>query len=356
VRSEQRGQGRHRTYLGEFGILRPEQISTLQKFSLACPAIPTCGLALTESERALPGIIDQLEAELKRLGLEDEKLTVRMTGCPNGCARPYQSDIGLVGRSGDKYTVYVGGHVLGHRLNFMLKDLVPLAQIVPTLRPLLEHFKAERRAQEGFGDYCQRQGLERLGALLPQSVETKAKTQHSGDSLISANGTNGDGHPSIEPTSGSGWVVDPPATVAALRQGERFLGGHAGEERVDYVFRYNSDGSIRPTAVYYYGADCRAAAAGSGQPLRRQALYQGRVDPKRLYNARKLSDTHYVGSSGNEQKDIQFDYNADGSVAQSVVFFYDGDARANEASSGSAVRRTMVYEGQADNLRASSGR
>src|SRR5206468_11005208 len=130
--------------LAECGIVRPEQISPVQQLSLACPAIPTCGLALSESERALPKIIDQLEVELKQLGLEEEKLSVRMTGCPNGCARPYQSDIGLVGRSGDKYTVYVGGHTFGHRLNFMLKDLVPLAQLVPTLRPLLRQLKAER--------------------------------------------------------------------------------------------------------------------------------------------------------------------------------------------------------------------
>src|SRR2546422_6639862 len=113
----------------------------------------------------MPGIIDQLEGELHRLGLDQEKIGVRMTGCPNGCARSYQSDIGLVGRSGDKYTVFVGGHLLGHRLNFMLKDLVPRDQIVPTLLPLLEKFKTERRPEESFGDYCQRQGAEKLQSL-----------------------------------------------------------------------------------------------------------------------------------------------------------------------------------------------
>src|SRR5262249_56789914 len=74
--------------LADFGVLRPDQLSAVQRLRLACPAIPTCGPALTESERSLPGIIDQLEVELKRLGLEHEKLTVRMTGCPNGRARP----------------------------------------------------------------------------------------------------------------------------------------------------------------------------------------------------------------------------------------------------------------------------
>jgi sulfite reductase (ferredoxin) len=156
--------------LAEFGIARPDQISTVQQLSMACPAIPTCGLAIAESERLLPTIIDQLEAVLKRLGLEQERLSVRMTGCPNGCARPYQSDIGIVGRSGDKFTLFVGGHVLGHRLNFLFKDLVHKDEIVPVLVPLLEHFKVERRPQESFGDYCQRMGAERLQALPPQST------------------------------------------------------------------------------------------------------------------------------------------------------------------------------------------
>lgn len=155
--------------LAEFGILRPDELSTVRRFSMACPAMPTCGLAISESERVMPSILGQLEAELKRLGLEEEILTVRMTGCPNGCVRPYQSDIGIVGRSGDKYVLYVGGHVLGHRLNFQLKDLVPRAEIVPTLVPLLEHFKQHRRLGESFGDFCQRLGADRLTALLPGS-------------------------------------------------------------------------------------------------------------------------------------------------------------------------------------------
>src|SRR5262249_51342908 len=95
--------------LQEHGIARPDQVSSVQKYSMACPAIPTCGLAISESERLLPTIIDRLETELRRLGLENERLSVRMTGCPNGCARPYQSDIGLVGRSGDKFSIFVGG-------------------------------------------------------------------------------------------------------------------------------------------------------------------------------------------------------------------------------------------------------
>jgi sulfite reductase (ferredoxin) len=145
---------------------------------MACPAVPTCGLALTESERVMPGLLDQLELELKRLGLEDEKLSVRMTGCPNGCARPYQSDIGIVGRSGDKYTIFVGGQILGNRLNFQLKDLVPLSQIVPTLTPILEHFKNARQPEESFGDYCHRLGVVQLQQLLIDKKEAVDATRN----------------------------------------------------------------------------------------------------------------------------------------------------------------------------------
>jgi sulfite reductase (ferredoxin) len=155
-----------RQTLEEFGITPPERLSSVQKFSMSCPAIPTCGLAISESERALPGIIDELEVALRQLGLADERLSVRMTGCPNGCVRPYQSDVGIVGRSGDKYAVFVGGRVLGDRLNFLFQDLVPRAQIVPVLLPLLRHFKEEREGRETFGDYCHRLGAEKLQALV----------------------------------------------------------------------------------------------------------------------------------------------------------------------------------------------
>jgi sulfite reductase (ferredoxin) len=157
------------TLLSRYGVARPEEISLTQKWSLACPALPTCGLALSEAERALPPIIDQLEAELRRLGLEGEAVSVRMTGCPNGCARPYQSDIGLVGRSGEKYVVYVGGGILGDRLNFELKDLVKRGDIVTLLRPLLERYKAERQVGESFGDYCHRLGEEAVKRLVSAS-------------------------------------------------------------------------------------------------------------------------------------------------------------------------------------------
>jgi sulfite reductase (ferredoxin) len=150
--------------LRDFGVSLPGQLSPIELYSMACPAVPTCGLALSEAERILPGVVAQLQTELRRLGLEQERISVRITGCPNGCARPYQSDIGIVGRSGDKYTLFVGGTVLGNRLNFQLQDLVPADEIVTTLLPLLERFRQERSPDESFGDFCQRLGSDRLGA------------------------------------------------------------------------------------------------------------------------------------------------------------------------------------------------
>ena len=101
---------------------------------------------------------------------------------------------------------------------------------------------------------------------------------------------------------------------------ETFCAGQPGEELRDYAYRYNSDGSVRETVVYFYGADQRAAAAAAGDPLRREAVYQGRADPLRLYAARKLSDTYYVGDAGHERRDCRVEYLPDGGVAQTVVF------------------------------------
>ncbi|HEX8199594.1 MAG TPA: NADPH-dependent assimilatory sulfite reductase hemoprotein subunit, partial [Isosphaeraceae bacterium] len=158
--------------LEEYGIARVEQVSTVRRWSMACPALPTCGLAVTEAERALPSVIDGLEAELARLGLEDERFTVRMTGCPNGCARPYNADVGLVGRSASKnadgtpgpgtYTIFLGGSTLGERLNVLYKDYVPHDQVAAELGVVFARFKAERQPGEPFGDFCHRLGVEEL--------------------------------------------------------------------------------------------------------------------------------------------------------------------------------------------------
>jgi sulfite reductase (ferredoxin) len=141
----------------------PADIGT-PRFAMACPALPTCGLALAEAERALPTLIRAIEAEVRRLGLGEEPLSVRMTGCPNGCARPYMGDIGIVGRSKDLYALYVGGDQANTRLNSLYAAAVPRDALVATVRPLLALWHDERRPREHFGDYCDRMGIEALRA------------------------------------------------------------------------------------------------------------------------------------------------------------------------------------------------
>jgi sulfite reductase (ferredoxin) len=160
IQLEWRGEIEHT--LREHGVLSLAEISNALRFSMACPALPTCGLAVTESERVLPSVIDELEAELAKLGLDAEQFSINMTGCPNGCARPYNSDIGLVGKGALKYSVFVGGNMLGTRLNLLLKDLVPHTEIVRTLIPLFVYFKADRKPGESFGDFCHRKGADDL--------------------------------------------------------------------------------------------------------------------------------------------------------------------------------------------------
>ena len=133
---------------------------------MACPALPTCGLSITESERVMPDILDRLESELGRQGLSGEQISIHMTGCPNGCARPYSPDIGLVGKTLGKYTVFLGGNSLGSRLAFIFQDLIPLDDIVPTLSPVLSYFREQRDNGESFGDFCNRKGRDDLLARI----------------------------------------------------------------------------------------------------------------------------------------------------------------------------------------------
>ena len=138
------------------GVTLPTRLSAARRYSMACPALPTCGLAVAESERAIPGILDQLEAELTELGLRDAPLTVRMTGCPNGCARPYTADLAFVGRSLGLYHVYVGGGLAGDRLVDLYRADVHLDDLLDAVRPLLHRWAAERHEGEGLGDFYQR--------------------------------------------------------------------------------------------------------------------------------------------------------------------------------------------------------
>src|SRR5262245_30464429 len=142
---------------------------------MACVAWPTCGLSITESERALPGIIDQIEAELARLGLSQEEFTVRMTGCPNGCARPYNCDVGLVGKARGKSTVCLGGRLLGDRPDFVCQDMIPEEDGAATLAPVFAYFKSAREPNETLGDFCLRKGAGDLAAWAETNAAALAR-------------------------------------------------------------------------------------------------------------------------------------------------------------------------------------
>ena len=157
--------------LADHGIKQDHELTLIRRYSIACPAFPTCGLSITESERALPGIIDGLEIEMAKLGIKNDRISVHMTGCPNGCARPYTPDIGLVGKQASvggapgKYTIYLGGNAQGTRLAFIYKDSVSQTDVVPSLAKVLSFYKANRVSGESFGDFCHRRGEAELHTL-----------------------------------------------------------------------------------------------------------------------------------------------------------------------------------------------
>ena len=130
------------------------QGSVLRRGSMACVALPTCGLAVAESERYLPKLVLRIEELLAEVGIPAQEILIRMTGCPNGCARPYTAEVGFVGRSLGLYEIWLGGNETGTRLNRMYRDNVKDADIVDTLRPLLARYAAERQDGERFGDWC----------------------------------------------------------------------------------------------------------------------------------------------------------------------------------------------------------
>lgn len=142
--------------LAEHGLVPAERLSPLRRGSMACPALPTCSLALTDAERALPAALDALEGEFARLGIADVPLTVRMTGCPNGCARPYNADLAFVGRKPGAYHIYVGGGLGGDHLVDLLVAEVPPDSFVTVLRPLLERYRDERQPGEALGEFWRR--------------------------------------------------------------------------------------------------------------------------------------------------------------------------------------------------------
>lgn len=145
--------------LAEHGILESQTRSGLRLNSMACVALPTCGLALAESERYLPDLVSELESLMEKAGLRDDAITIRMTGCPNGCARPYLAEIGFVGKAPGKYNLYLGAAFDGSRLNKLYRENVTPDEIKEILGPIILDYAKEREEGERFGDYVIRKGI-----------------------------------------------------------------------------------------------------------------------------------------------------------------------------------------------------
>ena len=142
--------------LGSHGVKTENQARVLHAAAMACPSLPTCGLGLAESERMLPGMIDRIEKLCDEVGLSNEEIIIRSTGCPNGCARPYMAELAFVGKAPGRYQVWLGGNAAGTRLNRVWKDVIKEAELETELRPVLVRYVKERQPGERFGDWCDR--------------------------------------------------------------------------------------------------------------------------------------------------------------------------------------------------------
>jgi sulfite reductase (ferredoxin) len=149
------------------GVARVEDLPPVLRHSMACPALPTCGQAVTEAERVSPEVLADIGGKLNEAGLAGESVVVRMTGCSNGCARPLTAEIGVVGESVDLYRIYLGGSTLGTRLAALFATGVPRSQLGECLRPVFERYREGRLPRESFGDFCHRVGVD---ALRPAAV------------------------------------------------------------------------------------------------------------------------------------------------------------------------------------------
>ncbi len=139
-----------------YGVADLQQVTPLRQQALACVALPTCALAMAEAERYLPELVEKIEALLRKHDLIDEAITLRITGCANGCTRPYLAEIGLVGKAPGRYNLFLGGSADGRRLNRLAHENLDEDRILEVLDGLLAQFVAARRDQESFGDFASR--------------------------------------------------------------------------------------------------------------------------------------------------------------------------------------------------------
>jgi sulfite reductase (NADPH) hemoprotein beta-component len=165
--------------LQQYGIAHPPEHADVLRDAMACVALPTCGLAMAEAERYLPEFSGLLQALLDQLGLRNVPVQLRISGCPNGCSRPYVSEIALVGKSPGRYNLHLGGSHLGDRLNTLYRENLDVSQILGALTVVLERFKVERRSAERLGDFVHRVGIVAEKTIPAQLLVEKLTTPDS---------------------------------------------------------------------------------------------------------------------------------------------------------------------------------
>ncbi|CAJ2679796.1 unnamed protein product [Trifolium pratense] len=172
------------TILSQAGLLQPKYVDPLNVTAMACPAFPLCPLAITEAERGIPSILKRIRAMFEKVGLKySESIVVRITGCPNGCARPYMAELGLVGDGPNSYQVWLGGSSNQTSLARTFMDKVKLHDLEKVLEPLFYHWKQKRQSKESFGNFTSRLGFEKLkefiekweGPVVPQTTRHNLK-------------------------------------------------------------------------------------------------------------------------------------------------------------------------------------
>ncbi len=164
------------------GIKREDEIDSLVRDSMACPALPTCSLATTESERVMPSVLERIRLLLDRINLPNEHFIVRMTGCPNGCARPYLAEVAFVGNGPGTYQLWLGASPNQTRLAQVYLEKMPIDELESTLEPLLVYFKQSRNLSESFGDFCDRLGMDGLHQFA-DTYQPSAESDNENDSI-----------------------------------------------------------------------------------------------------------------------------------------------------------------------------
>ena len=177
--------------LDRCGIESEAAIDPLVRYGMACPAMPTCGLAITESERVMPSILERIRALLTKVGLEDEHLVVRMTGCPNGCARPYMAELGFVGSSPESYQIWLGGSPDQTRLAKAIEEKLHVKDFEAFLEPIFVYFKQKRQLSESFGNFCDRVGLESIRQFVTNYQSADSMTTEINELEVTSSNDDG---------------------------------------------------------------------------------------------------------------------------------------------------------------------